>query len=253
MSKTISIACTLAAAATGLLLALAGPALAGNDGAGRATKPAAANAGSSGRAAESARSEASLGAWRGQTHAQWTQAWWRWWMSIPAIVSPAEDPTGANCGINQDGPVWFLAGPLGSNYERTCTIPYGKAILSPVVDFINDYPCPDPTFTPGPGQTLEDFLTVTVAPYLDRLTLVDARLNGTPLKTRRVTTKVFGFTGAANLSKFDGCVTGSPQLGISDGYFFVIEPLPRGDHVLQINSNSPDFGATSGTFNLKIR
>lgn len=251
MNRTFPTPCTLATAA-GLLLALAGPAHAGGDGAGRAMKPASGNGASSARAAESARSDAMRSAWRGQTYAQWTQDWWRWWMSIPATVSPAEDPTGANCGINQQGPVWFLAGPLGSTYERTCTIPYGKAILSPVVDYINDYPCPDATFGPGPTQTLEDFLTVTVAPYIDALTLIDARLDGTPLKTRRATTGLFGFTGAANLVKFDSCITGSPQLAVSDGYFFVIEPLPRGDHVLQINSNGPS-GATSGTFNLKIR
>ena len=47
-------------------------------------------------------------------------------------------------------------------------------------------------------------------------------------------------------------MTGSPQLGVSDGYFITIEPLSPGNHVLQINSVSPIMGTTNATFNLKI-
>ncbi len=235
----------------GCWLALAGSAQAGADGSPGARSARSAFAiNHNSRGNDWARSDASLGQWRGQSHAEWTKAWWRWWMSIPANVNSAFDD-GTNCGINQEGPVWFLAGPIDPNFSRTCTIPHGKAILSPIVDFINDYPCPDPAFKPAAGQSLEDFLAAGIADLVSQ-TSGQAILNGKPLKARRVTTNLFGFTGAASLSVLDSCVTGSPQVGVSDGYFFVIEPLPRGDHVLQITSNGP-FGAGNGTFTLKIR
>ncbi len=169
---------------------------------------------------------------------------------MPANVNPSLDD-GTNCGINQDGPVWFLGGPISPNFSRTCTIPHGKAILSPIANFINDYPCPDPAFKPAAGQTLEDFLAAGIADLVIQ-TSGQAILDGKLLKAQRLTTTLFGFTGAASLSALDPCVTGSPQVGVSDGYYVFIEPLARGDHVLQITSNGP-FGPSNGTFTLKIR
>ena len=233
-------------------LALAGPAQAGANGTpgAREARPAGALT-QSGRGKEPAASEASMGHWRGTRMTELTKDWWHWWMSIPANVHPSFDD-GTNCGINQEGPVWYLAGPLNPNFSRTCTIPHGKAILSPIAAFIDDYPCPNPAFQPAAGQTLEVFLTEDVTPLIDQ-TRGQAILDGVLLKAPRITTRLFGFTGAASLSeKADPCVTGSPQVGVSDGYFFIIDPLSRGDHVLQITSNGPG-GASNGTFTLKIR
>ena len=128
-----------------------------------------------------------------------------------------------------------------------------KAILSPIVTFINDYPCPDPTFQPAPGQSLDDFLRIGVAPILDSVTLATAEFDRKPLKVRRVVTKLFSFTGAASLVPFDSCITGFPQLGVSDGFFVFIEPPEPGEHILKIDSVSPFTGTSQGTYNLKIR
>jgi hypothetical protein len=180
---------------------------------------------------------------------------WQWFMSIPFDVSPTNDTGGLNCGINQDGPVWFLGGPLGGSFTRTCHIPSGKKILSPIIDFVNDFPCPDPTFKPAPGQSLEAFLTTGVTPLVDAVTLAEAQFDGKPLAAQRVTSKLFRFTGAVDLSPtFDPCVTGSPQLGVSDGYFVLIQPPSRGKHVLHIRSvhTDPKIGTSEGTYNLII-
>ena len=104
---------------------------------------------------------------RGGSLAEWTQRFWNRFMSIPFNVSPATDKTGIHCGINQAGPVWFLGVPLGGTNTLNCTIPAGKVILAPAATFINDYPCPDPSFEPAIGQTLEDFLTQGVTPIID--------------------------------------------------------------------------------------
>jgi len=197
--------------------------------------------------------QASKSVWRGASYAEWTQRWWQWYNSIPLNVNPSRDDQGTQCGINQAGPVWFIGGPLGSTFERSCTIPQGTAILSPIADFLNDYPCPDPSFQPAAGQTLEDFLIQTVAPIIEGITVYEADLDGQPLPARRVTTGLFPFTAAADLVAVDSCVTGSPQLGVSDGYFLFIEPLPPGEHTLHIHSEIPSLNLSSdGTYHLTI-
>ncbi len=56
--------------------------------------------------------------------AQLTADWWQWAMSTSEEDSPVADPTGANCGVNQRGNTWFLAGGFGSSkIQRTCTVP----------------------------------------------------------------------------------------------------------------------------------
>jgi hypothetical protein len=178
---------------------------------------------------------------------------WRWFMSIPFAVGPTNDADGLNCSISQDGDVWFLGGPLGSNFTRTCHIPFGKKILSPIIDVLNDFPCPDPTFKPAPGQSMEAFLTDGARSVVDMATVAQAQFDGTPLRVQRVTSKLFGFTGAADLAPvFDSCVTGSPQLGVSDGFFVLIQPPSRGHHVLHIKSAHPWWGTSEGNYHLIV-
>jgi hypothetical protein len=208
--------------------------------------------------------------WHGAPRAIWTERWWRWAMSIPWNVSPWMDADGTQCGINQSGDVWFLGGPLGQNFTRSCTIPVGQAILSPIVDFLNDYPCPPPSddnapsFEPDPGQTLEAFLIDGSADHsdvypgvksiIDGFTVHTAELDGKPLPVLRIATGLLSFTAASDLVTNDTCVTGSPQLGVSDGYFVFIEPLPVGEHKLRIQSKHPGWGLVSdGTYILTIK
>ena len=136
--------------------------------------------------------------------------------------------------------------------RRQLPRPAGQAVLSAVAAFINDYPCPDPTFQPAAGQSLQEYLRDGVAGLIDAYTLAEASLDGRPVAVARVRTGVFGFTGAASLAAYDSCVTGSPQLGLVDGYFVFIEPLTRGTHELRLRSIGP-FGTSQGTVTLNVR
>lgn len=189
---------------------------------------------------------------QGVSLAEWTQRFWNRFMSIPVNVSSATDKTGIHCGINQSGPVWFLGAPLGGTNTLSCTIPAGKVILAPAATFINDYPCPDPSFEPTPEQTLEDFLTQGVTPIIDSFSTA-VELDGKPLNLRRVTAGLQSFTGAKDLVSIDSCVTGSPQLGVADGKYAVIGPLSPGLHMLHIHIDSPIFGSSDNTFKLTIQ
>jgi hypothetical protein len=185
------------------------------------------------------------------SRAELTAQFWRWEYSIPVGVDPDSDTTGVNCGINQEGDVWFLGGSSSGNSSATCTIPAGKTIVSAVYASIDDYPCPPEfDFQPPPHQKLEQFLLQDDAQYVDPETAT-AQLDGNPLTVKRIRSRLFSFTAAASHSAFDPCVTGSPQLGVSDGYFVFIEPLPSGDHVLQLSWDGP-FASGSRTVRLRI-
>ena len=77
----------------------------------------------------------------GIPYKNWTAKWWQWFTSIPLKDSPANDPTGEKCGLNQDDSnVWYMAGTFGGDNERTCAIPSGKAILGLVQGAECSYP-----------------------------------------------------------------------------------------------------------------
>jgi hypothetical protein len=119
---------------------------------------------------------------------------------------------------------------------RSCTVPAGKAIFFPVVNVINDFPCPDPSFQPAPGQSLEDFLTEGANYYIDRVAELEIEVDGVLLRDPfrfRATSDLFTFTGDPSLTAvFDPCITGSPQEAVTDGYWIMVAPLAPGEHTL---------------------
>jgi hypothetical protein len=106
---------------------------------------------------------------------------------------------------------------------------------------LNDYPCPDPNFHPGPDQSLYDFLksgAEAIVGTVDRLEVaLDGRDLQDPFQYKYTSRRPFDVTGDPTLaSAFDGCVTGAPQPAVSDGYFVMLKPLCRGRHTLTIHS-----------------
>jgi len=71
----------------------------------------------------------------GKSYSEWSAAWWQWAYSIPAPYDPITDQTGQNAAVNQSGNVWFLAGNMGGTTERTVTVPSGKALFIPILNF----------------------------------------------------------------------------------------------------------------------
>ena len=68
----------------------------------------------------------------------------------------------------------------------------------------------------------------------------------------RYTTGLVSFTGDPSLTTtFDGCVTGSQQVGVADGWYVLLR-LAAGDHALVVTATSPGGHATSQTFSLHV-
>jgi hypothetical protein len=173
----------------------------------------------------------------GKTYGQWGAAWWQWAYSFPAEINPILDETGAFSGLGQSGPVWFLAGSSGATVERACTVPFGKAIFFPIINVLNDYPCPPSSnFEPAPGQSLADFLTQADDWYMNHVTALAVEVDGVALQNLREyrgTSRLFHVKADPSLeSVMDPCITGTPQPAVSDGYWVMLAPLTPGHHIL---------------------
>jgi hypothetical protein len=75
----------------------------------------------------------------GQTIATWTQDWWTWALQAPYVTNPLLDTTGAYAGINNNEPVYFVAGTASdfggpANVDRMFDVPAGKPLLIPVLN-----------------------------------------------------------------------------------------------------------------------
>jgi hypothetical protein len=165
-------------------------------------------------------------------------------------------------------PVFFLAGTPLTTAERECEVPAGKMIFFPILNLGNEYPCPLPNFGPGPGQSMEQFLTIGYGPflgarqYLDHPDPLHATLDGSPLvpaalakppweNPYRATSPLFRVRIDPSLAtlNWDPCIVpGTEQPAISDGYWIMLRPPSRGRHTLSFSSGTLDV-----TFHLEVR
>jgi hypothetical protein len=193
----------------------------------------------------------------GRSMIDWTEAWWRWELSIPTAHNPGLDLTGADCAQGQSGTVWNLA-PIFMNgsLTRNCAVPEHRALLVSLSGILNDYPCPDPTFQPAPGQSLQEFLTAgarSVVDLVNGLSLtVDGQSVGDPFRYRS-TTPLFEFIGDPTLaSSIDGCITGAPQPAVADGFLVMLKPLHPGSHTVVFTASDTHGTHTSVTYHLTV-
>ena len=199
----------------------------------------------------------------GRSMIEWSEAWWRWELSVPTARNPSLDSTGEYCAAGQEnegaaGHVWYLGTTFGGavTLTRKCTLPRGRALLVNLSGILNDYPCPDTTFHPKPGQSLYNFLALgakQIVDGVDALTLtVDGR--GVPdLFSYRDPTPLFSFTGNPTLAtSIDACITGHPQPAVADGYFVMVKPLDPGTHTLQFTSHDTMGNYNSLTYDLTV-
>jgi hypothetical protein len=189
----------------------------------------------------------------GKTTLEWIPDFWRYLMSLPADVNP-ELNLSADCSVGQSGPVFFLPGFQARVSTRSCTIPAHTPVMYTFQSLFNDYPCPDPSFQPAPGQTLEDFLAQGAKAFDDAITNMAVTIDGTAIDPDRYRylTGLFSFTGDPSLTaSFDSCVTGSEQVAVVDGWFVLLRLSP-GDHTLVTTYVNPGGHPTSATFLLHV-
>jgi hypothetical protein len=179
--------------------------------------------------------------------ATWAERASQWIYAAPLALSPLFDPTGANCGVDQRGPVWYvarIAGPPVFSGTRSCTIPHQKAVFLYIGAVVDEYPCPAfPDFQPAPGQSLYDFLTADAKFFMDTVDSLSVSLDGQPFNDvfdyRYVSNDLFTLTGDLSLQPvLDPCITGLPQEGVVDGFFMMFKPLEPGFHTIVVHGTN---------------
>jgi choline dehydrogenase-like flavoprotein len=188
---------------------------------------------------------------KGHSQDHWAEEWWRWVYSIPEATNPVFG-TSSDFSQHQRGPVYFLSG----NARRApVTVTRGKAIAYSLSTVLNDYPCPDPTFKPAPGQSLFDFLIAGARDGNKNVASIDVSIDGQALvdlmNYRVDSDDIFHFTGDISMQPLDGCVTGMRQQGVVDAYIIMLKPLSVGPHVL-ISTVTNKAGQKFGPYTINI-
>src|SRR6266511_4205920 len=174
----------------------------------------------------------------GASMATWGERVGQWIYRQPFPHNPAFDQTGADCAVDQHGPVWFIPPifvppgtprPIVQNASRTCTIPGRKALLLDIGEDVEDFPCPDPAFHPAPGQSLYDFLATIARHVMDTVNLLEVSLDGAPLKD------ILGYRYHSD-DLF--LITGDPQPAVVDGFFLMFKPLEPGPHTIVVHGTN---------------
>jgi hypothetical protein len=183
----------------------------------------------------------------GHTFPEWTIKWWRWLLSLPIAINPATDNSGQYSSLNQNDPnVWFLAGTFGGSVIRTCTIPLGKSILMPIIN----YEC---SFADEPSINTDKDLQLKCMSEIDdikHLTIVIDDLLINDLTRYRVKSPIFSIElQENNILGINSCRT---QM-ITDGFWIFLKPLKAGSHkVSSLGSCRSGRIRIETTYNLRI-
>lgn len=193
----------------------------------------------------------------------WTQKWWEWNLSFNETSHPNTGYSDKKCGSGQtpESPVWFLVQPFpypnpDANFERTCTVPQGKAIITPTQSgYCNDSDKFDPhtdvglinCAKQGNEDTTVEYVTIdnkTYKNYQEGRRVLSDFFNAKIIKDN-----VFRYEKEGNFKS------------VVDGYYIFLKPLGPGKHILEYYyKTTPPKGPTSefytwqkGKWNLIIK
>jgi hypothetical protein len=170
------------------------------------------------------------------TYGEWSAKWWIWALSIPEENNPITDQTGANCEVNQQGPVWFLAGTLGGSVTRDCDISRDKAILVSPLNIECSYAEFPSMKTEKELRDCAQWPGASVEVTIDGVEVKDiAKYN--------VQSPIFDVVLPEE--NIFGAPAG-PTKAVSGGWWILLRPLPPGAHQISFGGSVVD-NPTTGT------
>jgi hypothetical protein len=186
----------------------------------------------------------------GVSQAEYAERWWQWATRLPDGVRAYQDPSGAQCGMNQSGPVWFLAGTEGTmRVSRQCDVPSGHFIFFPVITMI---------VHAGPGRPIDcKTAQAHVRDNNDHLAEASVMLDGRVIQQvdlhRIRSARCFdAYTNAQYLEHHEAYVPAA-----IDGYWNMLGPLSEGTHHLVVHARYDNAGKPLGdleqTFDYELR
>jgi hypothetical protein len=194
---------------------------------------------------------------RGKTYEQWSAAWWRWVWGGAASTHPTLDTTGEFCGVDQAGPVFFLAGTFGGAATRACTIPRGKLVFFPIIAASADN-CGVP---PADQLTVPELIAYQEQ-FDENITAVELTVDGTVIGTNKDELSPF----LTDVTRFSYSVPEEDSLydlfgmefagrcspSFSVGYFVMLDLAP-GMHTLHFAGAQANGFSLETTYTLDVR
>ena len=208
----------------------------------------------------------------GMTYGEWSAAWWSWVIGIPAgecfCENPILDVTGEFGDINQQGPVFFLAGSFGATVVRTLTIPHGKGLFFPIVNSLwwlpDDLPFAEFYVEVILGLDLDDFTDIEIIRLVANehqdfdeleMTLTIDGTEHSDLEQYYTDSPAFVVPDTAFFDDLGG-IMAEDNLSVSAGRWIMLAPLSAGEHTIRFTVDADDafFGpfALDVTYNLTV-
>ena len=171
--------------------------------------------------------------------------WWQWVLPIPPANNPLVDDD-APCGVAQSGPFFFLVGTQGGSADRTCTIPEGKSIFFPVINFFQtiDKVVPAKGTANSPTNTPGEVRKLTIG-NIDQAHNLQASVDGVSINLDKARAKSPPFLFTLGDDNIFGAPAGTYR-ALSDGYWVALKPLSVGEHTIEFS------GEGAGGFSLHV-
>lgn len=167
--------------------------------------------------------------------------WVRWANAQPDADGAVADPTGEKCGMGQQGSVWYLAGTWGGAVERECDIPNGKKLVFPLVNTWCVFP---PEFYPDAASIEADL--PYVEDWFDEIRSnacgLTLRIDGQEVRPSFAELEQDFHISVSEPFEIDlhdehwapDVFAGGEMPAVGTGYYAVVNPLPPGDHVIEL-------------------
>lgn len=179
----------------------------------------------------------------GKTYGEWSAEWWQWLYSLPADQNPLFET--ADCSEGQRGRVWFLGGTFALIEEepnviigeavRDCSVPPGTALFFPVINA----ECNDLVSIPEGNEEQLRACAIDTAGHIETESL-EATIDGREIQNLdryRIESPFFAF-GPLPDGNILGVEAGSTGNSVGDGYFLMIAPLSKGEHIINFRGQA---------------
>lgn len=189
----------------------------------------------------------------GQGYAELAASWTEWAMAIPLSSNPIADPDGSFATIGQSGKVWFLAGTFDGAATRTVTIPTGRALFFPIVNFfwVNNPELGDDPWSP----LQEAYARNELAYYIDMTEDLVLEIDGRSVPSVFERLRVPSTAGMCVLpaDNFYGANPGEHEC-VADGFWALIPPMSVGVHTIHFSGRVEEAGfALDVTYNITVK
>lgn len=164
--------------------------------------------------------------YHGKSYAEWSAKAAQFGMEHPLEGHPGLDTPDFDVRSGQKGEVWFLAGPFDT-HERSVTIPDGKALFFILLN-VDASSIEDPPFHGDTEAEQREIATFFGDHIVNAFFTVDGEAVEN-INDFRVSSPQFEFTAP---TPWLFGATGGTGTAVVDGYYVMLERLPKGEHTI---------------------